>query len=293
MNISTRLLDAFTALADTRHFGLAAKRCHVTPSALSQMISRLETQLGVRLFDRDTRNVSLTPEGHVFDEGVRRISQEVRSTLQAMQDRVQKRAGRVRIAAPPSLAADWLPQRMAAYRQQHPGVALSLADVVSDRCLDMLRSGHADIGINALAGDPLEFDSRLLFREPLYLLCRADHALAQRTQVHLRELSYQPFVHTTRHGSVWQHVQPLLLKVGVMDTGMEVMQLGTLSGLIAHGFGISLVPQFALSLCKHPEVVAVPVADRKAFRPLYLVRMRQHSLSMAAQTFYDLLLAQS
>lgn len=289
MNISTRLLEAFTALADTRHFGLAAQRCHVTPSALSQMITRLEAQLEVRLFDRDTRNVCLTPEGEVFDEGVRRIAHEVRSALQAMHDRVHKRAGRVRIAAPPSLAADWLPQRMAAFRAQHPGVALSLSDVVSDRCLDMLRSAQADIGINAQAGDPLEFDSRLLFREPLYLLCRRDHPLALQPRVHLRELRQQPFVHTTRNGSVWQHVQPLLLRVGVIDTGMEVAQLGTLSGLIVHGFGISLVPQFALSLCKHPEVVAVPVADRKAFRPLYLVRLKHHSLSVAAQAFYDTL----
>lgn len=290
MNISTRLLDAFSALAETRHFGLAAQRCHVSPSALSQMITRLEGQLEVRLFDRDTRNVRLTPEGEVFDEGVRRIAQEVRSALQAMHDRVHKRAGRVRIAAPPSLAADWLPQRMAAFRAEYPGVALSLSDVVSDRCLDMLRSGQADIGINAQAGDPLEFDSRLLFREPLYLLCRRDHPLTLKAQVHLRELRQQPFVHTTRNGSVWQHVQPLLLRVGVIDTGMEVAQLGTLAGLIAHGFGISLVPQFALSLCNHPDVVAVPVADRKAFRPLYLLRFKHHSLSVAAQAFYDRLM---
>ena len=69
-NLSTRLLDAFLALVETRHFGLAAQRCHITPSALSQMISRLESQLQVRLFDRDTRNVSLTPEGETFAQGV-------------------------------------------------------------------------------------------------------------------------------------------------------------------------------------------------------------------------------
>lgn len=288
-NLSTRLLDAFLALVETRHFGLAAQRCHITPSALSQMISRLESQLQVRLFDRDTRNVSLTPEGETFAQGVARITHELQSTLKMVHDRQHKKTGRVRLAAPPSLAADWLPQRMARFRQQYPGVTLSLSDVVSDRCLEMLRQGQADIGINAQPGNPLEFDSCQLFREPMYVLCRTDHPLAQRKRVHVRELRHQPFIHTTRDGSVWQHAQPLVLEAGVVDTGLEVTQLATLSGLVAHGFGISLVPQFALALCNRSDVVAIPLADRKVARPMYLVRLRQQSLSVAAQAFYDLL----
>ena len=69
MNLSGRLIDAFQALEETRRFAVAAKRCHVSRSAFSQMIGRLEEQVGARLFDRDTRNVALTPEGEVFSRG--------------------------------------------------------------------------------------------------------------------------------------------------------------------------------------------------------------------------------
>jgi len=92
MKISGRLIDAFLALEETRHFGLAAQRCHVSPSALSQSISRLEAQLGIKLFDRDTRNVFLTPEGEIFSLGANRIAAEIRTTLDDISDRLQKKS---------------------------------------------------------------------------------------------------------------------------------------------------------------------------------------------------------
>jgi DNA-binding transcriptional LysR family regulator len=104
MKLSGRLIDAFLALEEARHFGLAAQRCNVSPSALSQTISKLEEQLGTRLFDRDTRNVSLTPEGEAFSVGAHRIAAEMGATLAHITDRLQKKAGRVSVAAPPSIA---------------------------------------------------------------------------------------------------------------------------------------------------------------------------------------------
>jgi DNA-binding transcriptional LysR family regulator len=88
-------------------------------------------------------------------------------------------------------------------------------------------------------------------------------------------------------------VQPLLGSVGVVDTGLEVSQLGTLGGLVAHDFGLSIVPQFALTLCIRTGVVAVPIKDKKAVRPIYLVKRKNHSLSAAAQSFYEQLLLEA
>lgn len=293
MKLSGRSIDAFLALEETRHFGLAAQRCHVSPSALSQIISRMEAQLGTRLFDRDTRNVSLTPEGETFSAGAHRIAAEIRNTLAEVSDRLQKKTGRVSVAAPPSMASNWLPERMAFFKSQYPDVDLKLWDVVSDRCLELIRQGQADIAINAQPGHGLELDSRILFHEPMYLICQSGHGLARQERVFLKDLKKQAFIQTIRSGSVWQHVQPLLKTAGTVDTGLEVSQLGTLGGLVAQGFGISIVPQFALTLCLRSGVVAVPIQDKKAVRPIYLIKRKNHSLSLAAQSFYDILLAQA
>jgi len=290
MNLSGRLLDAFLALDETRRFAVAAERCHVSPSAFSQMISRLEAQVGARLFDRDTRHVDLTPEGEVFARGARRIAAEIRASLTELNERARHETGRVSLAAPPSLCATWLPGILARFRAEHPGIALQLHDVVSDQCLAMVAGGEVDFGLNARTGNEREFETRLLFNERLFLICRRDDPLARHRGVRLRDLRGRDFIHTVRTGSVWQHLQPLLDAAATRDSGFEVTELGTMAGLVSNGFGVSIVGQFALQLCARPELTAVPVADRKAARPIYMIRRRQRSLSVAAQTMWERLL---
>jgi len=287
VKLSGRLIDAFLALEETRRFAVAAERCHVSPSAFSQMISRLEEQVGARLFDRDTRNVALTPEGEAFSAGAHRIAAEIAGSLAELRDRAARRTGKVAIAAPPSLCADWLPRLLAEVRKHHPGVALRLLDVVSDRCLDLVLRGEVDFGLNAQAGNELEFETRLLFNEPLYLVCRATDLLAKRGSARLRDLDGALFIHTVRTGSIWQHLQSVLADVKVRDSGLEVAQFGTLAGLIACGFGVSVVPHFALPLTARKGLAAIPIQDKKAVRPIYMVRRRNRSLSVAAQALWD------
>jgi DNA-binding transcriptional LysR family regulator len=289
MNLSGRLIDAFLALEDTRRFAVAAERCHMSPSAFSQMIGRLEQVVGARLFDRDTRNVSLTPEGQAFSVGAHRIADEMSAALTEMKERSMLARGRLSIAAPPSLAAAWMPALLAAYQREHPGVSLRMHDVVSDRCLAMLSSGEVDIGLNAQRGNDLEFESTLLFNDPFFLVCRRDDPLAARKRIRLADLHGRSFVQTLRSGSVWQQTQPLMTGIDARDTGLEVAQLGTLAGLIDAGFGVSIVPRLALQLCDRPGLVAVRIADASARRPIYRIRRRNRTLSAAAETMWRLI----
>lgn len=286
MNLSGRLIDAFLALEETRRFAVAARRCHVSASAFSQMITRLEGLVGARLFDRDTRNVALTPEGQAFSLGAHRIAQEIRATLAGVQDRAALRSGHVAVAAPPSLASDWLASVLASFREAHPGVTLRLLDVVSDRCLALVAAGEVDFGLNAQRGNDLEFDSTLLFEERFYLLCRTDDALAGRPSIRFTDLRGRPYVQTVRTGSVWQQTQPWLQKAQVLDTGLEVSQFGTLAALVEHGFGVSLVPQMALPLCRRAGLTEVLLKERTALRPIYRIQRRGRTLSEAAHALW-------
>src|SRR5687767_5768681 len=122
MNISTRDFEAFLALAQTQHFTRAAERCHLSQSAFSQKIGRIEASAGVRLFERSTRHVTLTPEGEVFAEEVRRLQADMRHVFAGLQDLAQRRVGRVAVAALPSVAAEWMPQVIARYRAANPRI---------------------------------------------------------------------------------------------------------------------------------------------------------------------------
>ena len=286
MNISGRLIDAFLALEETRRFAIAAERCHVSPSAFSQIITRLEEKVGARLFDRDTRNVSLTAEGEIFSKGAHRIANEIANSITELRDRAVCAVGRISIAAPPSLAASWLPRQMAEFKQTHPGIQLQLHDVVSDRCIEMVASGEVDFGLNARSTHAKEFDSVLLAQESMFLICQEGHVLAKYKSIKLKQLSGCTMINTVRSGSVWQQLQELLKTVAIKDSGFEVSQFGTLAGLVANGFGVSIVPHFAVHLCKLPGLVAIPIQDRAAVRPIYMLKRKNRSLSAAAQAMW-------
>lgn len=90
-NISTRLLHAFVALHDLKNFTRAAERCHTSQSAFSVMIQKLESAVGTKLFERDTRKVTLTPEGELFAEVARSLISEIETAFDDMSDYVARR----------------------------------------------------------------------------------------------------------------------------------------------------------------------------------------------------------
>lgn len=287
MKISSQLIEAFLVLEETKRFAVAAERCHVSASAFSQMITRLENIVGARLFDRDTRNVSLTAEGEAFLAGARRIAAEMEETLRQVSERVALRSGSVSIAAPPSLTADWLPNILAEFHKDHPGILLQVHDVVSNRCLSMISAGEVDFGLNAQRGNSMEFGSQLLFNERMFVVCRRDDELAKKHTLCLADLNGRRFIHTVRTGSVWQQLAGILSEVEVVDSRFEVSQFGTLAGLVAHGFGISVIPENAVQLCNRPELVALPLSDESARRPIYMVKQAGRTLSVAAQELWQ------
>ncbi len=293
MNLSVRLIEAFIALEETRRFATAAERCHVSPSAFSQMINRLEEQVEVRLFDRDTRNVTLTPEGEVFARRAHRIAAEIHASLAELKGLAERSTGRLSIASPPSLCSSWLPQILAQFRSDHPGIALQLHDVVSDRCLSMIAQGEVDFGLNARRGNEQEFETHLLFNERLFLICPDTDPLSRTGKIRLRDLRGRDFIHTIRTGSVWQQLQPLLDAVAIRDSGFEVTELATMTGLVCAGFGVSIVGQYALPLCNRTGLAAVPIIDRSAVRPIFMVKRRHRSLSVAATDMWERLVRAS
>ncbi len=130
INLSARDLEAFLALAHAQHFTRAAERCHLSQSAFSQKIARIEQTAGVALFARSTRHVALTPEGEVFAEEVTRIQQDLKHALAHLNELATRRIGKVAVAALPSVAAMWMPQVIARYRAANPNIRIELFDAL-------------------------------------------------------------------------------------------------------------------------------------------------------------------
>lgn len=288
MDVSTRDLRGFLALADSRHFRRAAERCRLSQPAFSQLIRRVESAAGARLFERSTRQVFLTPEGEAFASAAQRIVGDIDAAFADLRDRAARRKGRVGVAALPSIAAGILPEIFAGYRARHPGVQIELFDVLSDRCVALLREGRADFALAAAGPNLSEFDTQPLTADGFRLVCRRDHPLAARRRLGLADLADCALIHLARTSSVRQHIDPVLRDVRHASTGLEVEQLPTVAALIEKGLGVSLVPELTLSYFRRPGLVAVRVDAPGLSRRILVVKRKGRSLSSAAQALLDL-----
>lgn len=289
MNLSTRQLRAFLALAEQRHFTRAAALVHLSQPAFSALIRTLESDLEQRLFDRSTRHVELTAEGREFEVSARRILAEFDGAIVGARDLAARRRGRVSVALLPSLAAGWLPGVLADFRKAFPGIGIDVADVLSEECIERVRSGRADFAIAAVRADTPELRAAPFCTDRFHLVCPTRHALASAPRVRPRDLAPYPFIHLSRTSSVRQYLEAALNPVQ-MNTLMEVDQLATVMGMVRAGVGISVVPALALFHFRQPGIVTRPLAWPGLTRKLYLVRRRDRGFSLAADSLHEAML---
>lgn len=180
-NIPTELLRTFIKAIDSGSFTRAGEMVGRTPSAISLQIKRLEEVVNVVLFQRDARNIKLTPEGRTLAQYARRIlalNDEVLANL-----RQPLVAGRVRLGAPHEYTASLLPEFLGKFAQSHPNVMLEVTSDLSKNLLRRQQAGEFDLVI-ALHEDK-STEGRPIFQEPLVWVGSEDHLSHQQTPLPL------------------------------------------------------------------------------------------------------------
>ncbi|MBV6306409.1 LysR family transcriptional regulator [Candidimonas humi] len=288
MNLSLRHMKAFCALAATRNFTRAAEQCSLTQSAFSAMISNLERGLGVKLFSRNTRNVELTAEGEVFSEMMGHLMPETERVLAEMQDYVQRRKGRVAIAALPTIFSALLPDIIAAFLAKHPGIELIIEDVASTTCVELVRNRRVDFALCASAAPGTDLIIEVLASDTFYFICRGDHSLAARKRLSATEVQKHPIIVFETASSIRQHLDASIYPRQWIQA-FQVNSLSTAAGLISAGLGATIVPTLGLRQFNLPGLAAIPVTLPINRRELCLLRRKDATESVAAREFIALL----
>lgn len=290
MNLSLRHMKAFTALAALRSFTRAAEHCCLTQSAFSALISNLESDLGVKLFSRSTRNVELTAEGEAFQTIVAHLLPETERALAEMRDHVERRKGRVALAALPSISSGILPGLIARFGADYPGISVQVQDVASTVCIDMVRNRQVDFALCAAAYPSTDLDIEVLARDTFHFICPASHPLAARRRLSVQDVLDYPIIGFENNSSIRQHLDAAIYPRQWLRSH-QVNSLSTAAGFIAAGLGVTIAPTLALFQFRLAGLKAVPLTLPINERDICLARRRDATDSLAAQAFLTLLRA--
>lgn len=291
INLSMRDIDTVLVLGRTLNFRQAAAQLHLSQSALSTQILRIEEGLGVRLFDRTTRSVRLTAAGEVFMQQAATLQVAFREAIAAVGGIAGAEQGQVAVAALPSLAARLLPRVLMAYRQKHPGVALKVHDTLSGPAFDLVRAGQVDFALTA--ADPQQADLHYvpMMSDSFILLIPAGHPLAaRRGPVRWADTVDLPHVSMVHPSSVRQYTEWAFLQNRIrFQPAFEAEHLATIVAMVECGFGVAALPEIAAAAVAHPGVAERRLIGPVTERSIGLVTARNRSLSPAAAALVELL----
>lgn len=286
MKITLKQIEGFLAVAEFGNFSRASKRLNTAQPALSQAIKDLEAELGVRLFDRTTRRVELTDAGREFRNSAAKAVEELEHAVEGVHQLAERRRGRLRIAAPPLLAAVVLPQAIADFQRRHPGIAVQVADINTEQIVESVRSGRADCGLGTFLPGEEGIERVVLMRDNLMLFCGEQNPFKTKKTVAWSELAGQPLITLTRDSGI-----RLLVEVGYetvqlpLRPAFEVSHITTALALVEAELGISVLPTYALATARHHRVSGRRLEAPTISREVVLIHASGRSVSPAVSAF--------
>ena len=291
INWTPRDLDIFLVLTETGSFRRTAAQVHLSQSAVSGVVARLEEALGTRLFDRTTRSVHLTAAGQVFVEQARLLNAQTQEAVQRVQHITQIQSGKVSLAALPSLAATVVPRVMARYAEQHPDIALQLHDTLSGPAFDLVRAGTVDFALTAANPDYADLDYTPLSADGFVLLIPLNHRLAKgKTPLNWLQVAELTHISMPLPASVRQYANAAFIEHRIaFQPRYEVEHIATIHAMVKAGLGVAALPELAAAFVQQEGVVSRRLTGPDIQRPLGVVTRRHRSLSPAAQEMVRML----
>jgi len=244
--VELRHIKSFLAVAETLNFGRAAERMHLSQPALSLQIRCLESDIGVRLLDRNRRKTTLTPAGLRFQAEANQILTRIDHAVRHTQLAANGMLGSLRIGFISTAAKEIVPTLVRDFRETHPEVELSLRNILTMDQIRMLEADALDVGFLRLPveGHP-EIDLVPVHSEPFVLVVPASHRLAAKKEIRLKETVGEKFVMYNREDAPGFHDQTMriLRDANVVPAVSQTAgEMHTLVALVAAEMGLSLLP---------------------------------------------------
>lgn len=281
--MDSEVLASLIAVAEAGTITDAARRVHVSQSALSRRLQMLEAELGTELFVRGRHGAELTPVGHRALAHARSIVARCDEMTVDIADHLGLRQGTVRIGGGATVTSFLLPPAIVSFQADHPGIRFFVKEAGSHEVALDVASGGIELGVVTLPLSTLEVEVQELVEDRIVLVARRGHPIAGRA-VSPVELKRHGFIAFEPGSAIRQIIDSRLARAGVdVDVAMELRSIPSILRMVASTDFLAFVSRIALTT--EPGVQEVPVRGLSVTRKLGLATREGFPLSAAAEAF--------
>jgi DNA-binding transcriptional LysR family regulator len=293
MKIDFDGIQAFVLIAELGGFGKAAERLHLTQTALTRRIQKLESYVGVRLLDRTTRSVQLTAVGREFLPQAGRIVTDMTVAVGRLKDMSRLGQGNITMASIPTMAHHALPSVIRKYAKRYPGNRIRIVESGAFEVNRAVLHDQAEFGLTLELERHAELVEERVLREPFAFFCREEHPLGGRKAVTWKDLKEAELIMMSGLSGNRVLLDLHLARNRLSLNGAyEVEHLSTAIGLVSAGVGTAILPFSTIQVGTYPGVRRIPLVGPIIRRTVILIRRKGVSLSPATEIFYRMLAEQ-
>jgi DNA-binding transcriptional LysR family regulator len=279
-------LETFLAVAEERSFSKAAVRLHKTQPAISQVIRKLEEDVGEMLLDRAARDGSLTAAGKLLRDYAVRLLALRREASSAVDELKSLERGHLQLAANEYTCLYLLPV-IDAFRRDYPHVSINVHRMLASRMPEELNLRTFEICVMTFRPDPAQFRTIAVYGDSLAFIVNPDHPLAGTEKISINDLSEENFIAHNVTSPLRRRVIEAFQRYRVpLHMGIELPTIEAIKRFVAMGNGVALVPHLTVAReLESGDLARVRVTELEAKRVLRLVHRRRATLSYAASAF--------
>ncbi len=261
MSLTLKQLRYFSALAETLHFGRAAKLCHVTQPALSMQVRDLEANLGVTLVERGSSGLLLTREGHEIARRAHDILLAVQDLAEAASHHRHPLSGKLRLGVIPSVGPYLLPKILPEIHETYPELQLNLRESQTQFLISDLIDGHLDLLILALPTGQDEVETMALFDDRFSVALPSKHRLSSRLELDQHDLEGENLL-LLEEGHCLRDQALAVCQTANTDE-FRASSLSTVIQMVANGYGVTILPALSLptEVAKEDGIRVIPFAE--------------------------------
>jgi DNA-binding transcriptional LysR family regulator len=292
MDITLRQIRCFLAIARCGSFTQAAQLLHLSQPTLTAQVKQLESRLALRLIDRSTHHVRLTPAGAAFLPLIENVVKDLDVATNTARKAGLRQKETIRFACFPSFASTILPNAVAAFRHGNPSAFLALRDIDGQRVITAIRSEEVECGVSHVTGPATDLDYIPLLNDELQVVYPENHPIGRLRKIRTSDVAEYPLI-ILKADENNSRVMIDAAFGGTMFLAAELTYTSSVIAMVEAGMGIAILPALALKLNPRGPLRTRRIENTTLARHICLITKRGITLSPATKAFIEILVAES